>query len=324
LSKSLFEIQDFFDDIDRTQNKSSNNGNINTSDESIIITKEQIIQYIRQFSETNNLTYNFFSEKITAYDIFENCILQVYYRLSKVPIQQYTDIYLPLIIRNKIGIAVHSILQSIIPFTEVEVDLFVKSRMFKGKIDAILGNSTLVEIKTVSYNDYRTIIQSKSPRKKDILQLLVYKYFIENYLDEIKQESENLSNPPKQDTYNIKTLQFLYIAYDLTSSDLTLEESVKIQQNLKRQLKSKYNSFFFLDVITINLDNDKEVLNFYENKFKKDIEEKIDLILKSIELGIEPDFMDETINKFIDTRKCYFCFYKHVCSRYKTLKGNKV
>lgn len=282
---------------------------------------EEFISNLKKKSEKSKFERFLFSDNINAYDISQCCIAQVLYRLYNTPVPSYEDIWLPVYMRSVIGSAVHDFIQSNFNFDETEVVIKIDKFKFSGRVDAIINNDVLVEIKTVSYNDYKSIINKNAPRNKDLYQTLIYKHLLENYLDEInltkerliKEDHNNKSkyNWPKQNNYNFKYIQFIYIAHDLTSSDVSsISEALYIQKQIKKQLNSKYNKFFFIKDIIIDINQNKD----YYTQIENNLFNKLQKILFYFNRNKLPDPTDE----YIDKNQCFFCLYKDICQYYKS------
>ena len=68
------------------------------------------------------------NQNITGYDICNNCIQQVLFKLRNTPIENYADSWLPIFMRTEVGSAVHNFIQNNTKqFTETEVNLKIPS-----------------------------------------------------------------------------------------------------------------------------------------------------------------------------------------------------
>ena len=87
---------------------------------------------------------------------------------------------------------------------------------------------------------------------KDFLQLMTYTYIINNYLSEIQSDDTKIPEyaglKPQLQKYETKQIQFIYLAHDIISSNETesLSAARKRIEELKKQIKSKNNPFFFI------------------------------------------------------------------------------
>lgn len=251
------------------------------------------------------------TQNITGYDICSSCIQEVLFRLRNTPIDDYSDSWLPVWLRTSLGNAAHEFLQSnTSQFTETELNLKVPSIKFYGKIDYAIGSEILGEIKSVPYNEYTSIVRNQRPREKDFLQIMTYTYILNNYLSEIKDKSVYVApragKKPLLDSYNTKKIQFIYIAHDLISSNETesLTAARKRVVELKKQVRSKTNPFYFISTIVIDLTDEIKEQTFSYIKEK----------LSDIHKYLESDTSPSSDSKFIKTDNCMFCLYKNICS----------
>lgn len=254
------------------------------------------------------------SQNITGYDICNTCIQQILFKLRNTPLEAYADPWLPIVMRTEIGNAAHLFLQNhTTQFTEIEANLKVPSIKFYGKADFLIGSDVLGEIKTCTYSDYKQILKNNKPREKDYLQAMTYVYMLENYLDEIKSDSTHIHQDagvkPKLDKYNIDYIQFVYIAHDIVSADIeSMIEMNKIVKEVKSQLNSKRNPFFFITSLVLKLsEEDKEKIFSF-------IKRKIEAIHQYYDSNKNPLINDE----FVDHSNCFFCPYNTLCDIKKT------
>jgi hypothetical protein len=249
-------------------------------------------------------------QNISGYDIASGCIREIYYRLTGVPLKSYEDLWLPVTMRGVIGSAVHDYIQENFNFTEVEKSMKVPSINFSGRYDCSIGNHTLVEIKTAPYlgdKGYKNVVKTQQARKADFHQVMTYKYVLENFLKEMqRQPRESLrTDPPSADNYDIKYLQFIYIAHDIISADLeSIPENRSLIAAFKRQLKSGKNKFSFITCITYDL---TRIPNLDE--YIKPIKSKIGAINDHLSSNKTPTMS----NPFINKDSCFFCKYKEKC-----------
>ena len=250
--------------------------------------------------------------RLNAYDIVHSCIRTVVFRMLGYPVKSYKDNWLPVAYRTTLGSATHDFIQNTsTSFTENEVYLRIPSKNISVKIDCITNDDTIVEIKSCTYNDYSKIIHSNEARSEDFYQALLYKMLLENHLDESKSqdlgERANKYNLPKLNKYNINKIQMIYVCHELLAADKTIEDSIEFAKKLKRLLKSKFNSLWFIKPILYNLDNDRY---------------KFHLQLLNERLEETQSFIDNKIiptmdHRFVDKTKCFFCLYKDVCEKNK-------
>ena len=254
------------------------------------------------------------SSNITAYDVAANCIRQIVYKIRKTPVPDYSAKWLPIFLRSQIGNACHDFIQNYSnQFTESEISIKVPSIRFSGRIDNMIGSEIIVEIKTSTYKDYADIIKYKTPKLEHFRQALTYKYILENYLDEIKNPNIRVrSNKPKYSKYNIKYIQFIYLAHDVIAADMEdISSSLKAVDTVKKQLKDilkNRDDFKFMTSLTINTDNYPVVnkqLDFIKNKIKD-----INYYIDSSKLPMEND-------PFIKKSDCHFCIFNQICDLVK-------
>lgn len=258
-------------------------------------------------SSEKNKIYRIMSNSITSYDLASNCIREVVFRLKNTPVESFADKWLPIMMRSVLGNAIHEFIQNnSSQFTEKEVSIKVPSLRFSGRIDCLIGSSILVEIKSCTYSDYMKIINSRQPRLSDFYQAVCYKYFLENYLHEIKNSDVQIRTVrPALDKYYIKQIQFIYVAHDVTASDVeSLDEILQRIKELKKLLNSRSNSFFFISSLVI--DATEDVVLPYVNYIKDK--------LTRINYYLDNDIIPTKDDPYIDTSKCYFCLYSKLCS----------
>lgn len=261
---------------------------------------------LKEKSKIKNQNYLEYAENISAYDVAVNCIRTVVYKLLKTPIPSYADKWLPLAMRSTIGTAIHEFIQgNSNQFTEQEVSLKIPSIRFSGRLDCLINNNVLVEIKSVAYNDYKKIISSQTPRTDDFYQGMVYKYILENYLEEAKNPNIKVregTEKPKLNKYDIKFIQFIYIAHDLIAADIEdLSAAIKSITTLKSNLNSRRNQFFFITQLSIDTNCCDKYINYIKTKI-----DHINYYLQTNKLPPEND-------PYIDHKKCYFCNYNKIC-----------
>jgi uncharacterized membrane-anchored protein YjiN (DUF445 family) len=202
-------------------------------------------------SAVKNQLYREAIQNISAYDISSGCIREIIYKLNNTPVESFADRWLPILMRSTIGTAIHEFIQNNTnQFTEREVSLKIPSIRFSGRLDNLIGPNMLIEIKSCPYSDYEKIISTRKPRVNDFYQSMAYKYILENHLDEARDPNIKVrqgTQKPKFDKYDIKTVQFIYVAHDVTATDVdSFAEILQRIKDLKRLLNSKSNSFFFI------------------------------------------------------------------------------
>jgi hypothetical protein len=139
---------------------------------------------------------------------------------------------------------------------------------------------------------------------------MAYKYFLENFLDEIKSygseviKSGKKINLPLLDKYDIQKVQFIYVAHDVTATDVeSFDEIIERIRQLKKLLNSKSNTFFFITTLVVDVTNN--IADPYIDYIRK----KLDRINYYLDNGKIPGDDDE----FVDKKKCFFCLYKKLC-----------
>lgn len=301
-------IEDLKSDIIDKNNKDSKiieNNIIEKKNSHDIFNISLFEEELRERSELKNRSYLTTSTNISAYDIAHNCIMQTIKKLLNHPIESYSDTWLPVMMKQVIGDAIHEFIQSSKQFTEGEVSIKVPSIKFSGRIDNIIDDNILVEIKSCTFEDYNKIIKTKKPRIGDFYQVMVYKYILENYIKEIKTCGEKTRTQlPALENYKIDTLQLIYVANDICSSEMeSISSAFKFIKELKRLFDSSNNKFYFINCITIKTDTFDCVpyINWIDKKIKR------------INWYITNDRLPSKDDEFIDRKKCFFCIYKKYC-----------
>ena len=184
------------DNIDNTKIGIGNINNI------ITFSVSDFQKELKLNSQKNNKYFHNNTDRFNAYDIAHNCIRSVLFRTFKFPLKDYSDSWLPVKLRTDLGNACHTFIQSSKIFTEQEVYLRVPSLNISTKIDCLINNNVLVEIKSCNYTDYSAIIKNNLPRTKDLYQAVLYKHLLENYLDE---SASQVLTPDEIKKYNLIT-----------------------------------------------------------------------------------------------------------------------
>jgi len=269
---------------------------------------DTFIKELYDKSAVKNQLYKDITQNINAYDISSGCIREIVYKLNNTPVESFADKWLPILLRSTLGSAVHDFVQNNTnQFTEREVSLKIPSIRFSVRLDNLIGQNILIEIKSCPYLDYEKIIKDRKPRVADFYQAIAYKYVLENHLKEAKDPSIKIRKgtlKPRFDSYNIQKIQFIYVAHDVTATDVdSFAEILERIKQLKRVLNSKSNSFFFITTLVINLNDEisKPYLEFVENK------------IKYINYYIDNNKLPDISDPFIDKQKCYFCLYNKIC-----------
>ena len=257
-------------------------------------------------SHNKNRDHAAHAVNMNAYDIAVNCSRQIVYKLLQTPVKSFADKWLPIVFRAQLGKACHDFVQlQSDQFTEAEVSLKIPSIRLSVRLDNLIGYNVLVEIKSCTYSDYQRIIRNQKPRKDDFMQSMVYKYVLENHLAEAKDPSIAVrSNKPALDEYKIDTIQFIYLAHDITASDVEdISEALLLIAKIKKQLKSKNNPFYFMTTLTI------DTHTFDQTPFMDFIKGKMKSINNYVETGKLPGPDDPYVVK----SKCFFCKYYPIC-----------
>lgn len=268
---------------------------------------------IKNHSETKGQAYSELTQSISGYDIAHNCISNVVKKILRYPVQSFAQSWLPVILRSTVGKGIHDFVQKHSQqFTEIEPSIKVPSIRFSGRLDALIGSNVLVEIKSCTFEDYRKILRSQRPRTEDFYQMMVYKYILENHLEEAKKQplkskvspDGTRTSPPTLDKYDINKLQIIYIAHNILSDDVEdLGQCLENIKNIKKVLNSKHDQFYFMSSIVLDTDSfdPQPYISHIRNKI-----ERINWYVNSNKLPTEQD-------EFVDTKKCFFCLYRPDC-----------
>lgn len=243
---------------------------------------------------------------MSSYDVASSCINNIIYKIRNTPVKNYASKWLPIVLRSYLGNSVHNFIQeNSKQFTEQEVSLKVPSIRFSGRLDCLINNDVLVEIKSLPYPDYKKIIKNKTPRPNDFYQTLTYKYILENHLTETKtHKEETRTQKPLLDNYNIKYIQFIYVVHDIMSSDIeSLDEAIKCVDHVKKVLNSAHNTFYFTASLTIELDN------YDLDPYMTYIKNKIARVNYYLDNNLDVSKEDE----YTDKNACFFCIYPEIC-----------
>lgn len=257
-------------------------------------------------SAEKNQRAQYYSNNINSYDIASNCIRQVLFKILNYPVENYRDVWLPVIMRAKLGNAVHEFIQdNASVFTEAEVALRIPSQRLSVRLDNLINDNVLVEIKSCTYDDYAKILRTQRPRDPDFYQVMLYRYLLHNHLDEARQQPKKKRGTlPKLDKYNIDTVQLIYVAHDLLSSEAkSISEAVKHAAAVKKLLNSRHNKFFYITALTLDFSMIDSA------PYEEYIVEKLNTINQYLNTSTIPP-MD---NKFVKPKGCFFCLYKDVC-----------
>lgn len=259
-------------------------------------------------SENKNKMAKQHSININSYDVAHNCIREIIFKIQNYPVESYRDTWLPILMRAALGNAVHDFIQSAYTgFTEMECSVKVPSIRASTRMDALINDNVLVEIKSCTYTDYYKIVNQQKPRDADFLQTMYYKYLLENHLEEAQQQKNLRSPAPKLSSYNIEYIQLIYVAHDICSADCkSVSESIEVSKKVKKMLNSRRNQFHYITAITLDLS-------------RIDTDPYMDYItgkLKAINDHLNNNTVPPMNNPYINTKGCYFCIYKNICSQY--------
>jgi len=273
----------------------------------LLFNVDNFIKDLEIKSTYKNKSYSSNATSISSYDISSNCIREVLFKILNYPVESFKDVWLPIVMRSFLGNAIHDFIQSTSTcFTESEVSLKVPSIRTSCRIDNLINDNVLVEIKSCPYDDYSKIISSKRPREADFKQTLFFRYLLHNHLTEAKQQPLNTlrSSPPKLDKYNIRYIQYIYVAHDIIASDVSsMSQAIAQVKKMKKLLESRYNKFFFITALTLDLETVD--ITYHE----LEIIEKLNMINYCLVNNIIPN----KDSKFIKD-SCFFCMYKKICS----------
>jgi hypothetical protein len=263
-------------------------------------------QEVADKAENKNKIYAQVASNINAYDVADNCIRQIVYKLSGTPVSSFGDKWLPLSFRSTLGSACHDFIQGISQqFTESEISLKIPSIRFSGRIDNLIGCNVIVEIKSCTYKDYQKIVRDQKPRVADFYQVMTYKYILENYLEESKKQDIKTRTPkPILNEYKIDTIQFIYLAHDITASDIEdFSVALRAVDVIKKQLNSKNNPFYFITslVLDTNCFDQEPYINFIKDK------------MTQINWFLDNNKLPPGNNEYVNRKKCFFCHYNPIC-----------
>ena len=291
--------------------KVSDSNNINTSPppakpQATLFETSEFVKMIDVASSAKKKHIYNNQEYVSAYDISTNCVRHVVLKLLNYPLPSYRDSWLPIGFRGALGSAVHNYIQeNYTGFTELEASIKVPSIKTSVRLDAMINDNVLVEIKSCPFADYEKIIKSRTPRDPDFYQTIFYRWLLQNHLSEAKTQTKLRTQPPSLQKYNINKIQFIYVAHDLISADVeSLASSRRLIANMKKVLKSRYNQFYFMTTLTLDLDA------IDVGPYEAYVVQKLNIILECLQNNTVPS-LD---NKFIDKSNCFFCPYYNICN----------
>jgi len=267
---------------------------------------ELFTKEVARKSDSKGRAYSHLTQNISGYDIASKCIADVVFKLQNTPVESFASKWLPIAMRGTIGTAIHDFIQGTSDqFTELEPSLKIPSIRFSGRLDGLIGNNVLVEIKSCTYADYAKIIKSRSPRMADFYQVMTYKYILENYLHEAQTANvKRRTQPPVLSKYDIDTVQFIYVCHEILASDIEdFGEMLKNIKQIKKTLNSRSNSFFFITALTVKLTPEisKPYIEFVQDKIRR------------INWYIDNNKQPTSDEPYINKKGCFFCLYDRIC-----------
>lgn len=269
-------------------------------------------ELVRQDSISRNKSYASNSVNIGGYDIAHNCMKTTLFRMLGFQPTNYANSWLPLGFRAALGTATHNYIQDLSLgkiFTECEVCLKVPSKRISMRLDALINDETLVEIKSCSYTDYKKILTSNKPRLGDLHQAIFYRWLLQNHLEEMKKQEPTRGGirPTLNDYSNIKYIQMIYICHELISAESdTMRDAIKYATSIRKLAKkeSGISDFWFIAPLAISTQSFD--IKSHENYLVNKLEE----LLKYLELKqLPPDD-----HPYVDNTKCFFCQFKDQCN----------
>lgn len=269
---------------------------------------QDFIQVLADNSAVKNEKAKTYSNSINSYDVAHNCIREVIFKILNYPVESYRDVWLPIMLRAFLGNAIHDFIQTNYPhFTETEISVKVPSIRASTRMDCLINNNVLVEIKSCTYDDYYKIIKNQRPRDPDFYQTIYYKYLLENHLQEAQAQQGTRSAVPQHPFYKIDTIQVVYVAHDLASAECkSMAECIKVAKEVKQMLNSKINHFHFITAITLDL----KAIDV--TPYEQWIVGKVNDINKYLDNKTIPPMN----NPYINSAGCHFCMYKKVCAQH--------
>jgi len=281
---------------------------INTIEKGVPFDIKLFAKELHQASDAKGRAYAECTQSISGYSIAHDCILNTVKKILGYPVKSFATSWLPVLMRSTIGTSIHSFIQDYSnQFTELEPSIKVPSIRFSGRIDGIISNHILVEIKSCTYADYQKILKTRSPRKEDFYQAMTYKWILENHLEEAKNPGvKTRTGPPRQEKYEIDTIQLIYVAHDIMASDIEdFGQCLKSIKDIKKALNSRKNEFFFMTSVVL------ETSTFDQQPYIDHIERKI----KAINYYVDANKLPVKGDEFVDTKKCFFCLYSANCDQ---------
>lgn len=288
-----------------------NNNNTQQTAQLPLFSTQNFQDKLREKTANKNKNYYAYSNNISAYDLAANCIRSTLFRIMNYPCESYADKWLPVNLRSTLGTAVHDFLQDedMNIFTETELTLKVPSKRISSRLDGVINNNTVVEIKSCGYNDFEKILRTQRPVNSHFYQVLLYKYLLENHLDEIKlQKPSHGGCLPAQQVYNISHIQLVYVCHELISGDSNdMNEAVKFAKNFRKLQNSQKNPFWFMHTLTFDM------TQFDTTPYIQVILDKWQETFNWLQQQQIPP-MD---HRHVDKKACFFCLFGKVCGSIK-------
>jgi len=265
---------------------------------------DEFVQEMANNSHEQNKKHHEYQENLNAYDLTMNCSRQIILKILNYPIESYQDAWLPLKFRAALGSAVHDFIQeNYSGFTELEPSLKIPSIRTSVRLDGLINHDVLIEIKSCTFSDYEKILRTRTPRDSDFYQSIFYRWVLHNHLKEAQQQTKTRTPPPKLDKYDIRYIQMIYVAHDLLASDInSLSEAKALNSKIKKMLKSRYNQFYFITALTLDLNVIDPI------PYEAYIVGKLNHVLQHLSNRTIPRLDDPYINN-----SCFFCPYKNIC-----------
>jgi len=117
---------------------------------------ELFTEEIRAKSEKDNRLRQYYSSTISGYSIAHDCIGATVLKIMNYPVKSFAHKWLPIVMRASLGNAVHDCIQkNSDQFTEQEKSIKVPSIRCSVRLDCLIGDNILVEIKSCTYTDYK-------------------------------------------------------------------------------------------------------------------------------------------------------------------------
>lgn len=159
--------------------------------------------------ESHRRVQNYKRPYVSVSELY-TCIRKCYYSRMGYEIdlsKEYNFSYLYLI--NPVGNKVHDLIQDLYPFTETEKTVITEKYKVKGRVDAIMGQEAVVELKTIDEHKFKY-----EYIKEHYYQGVIYAYILNSDYG-----------------YNIRTITITYIIRNLKkiySFDLKIDNELAV------------------------------------------------------------------------------------------------